>query len=168
MQTLAKFFLFTSFFLTNLFAEPFEELPKFVLKDQNGISHSYKSCLGKNCFIMNCSSDSIVVCRKLGRKVYYKMLNRFFHDSDQPEFFLIVDTSTLFSGWKVWLSDKRKSGYERVLLDEKAEFSKLVSKDSLKISIGDQKYLPIFQKDYKEIGDSDLEQMEKTIRSNRK
>jgi hypothetical protein len=102
------------------FGETGIQLPKFRLPDQKNIIFDSESAKGNTYFLLGCGFKDIVLCRKHGRKIYWKM-----------QTLINEDEQVLFSAY-LNLKGAPKAAFDYILKEKDKEYeSILLDKDGL-------------------------------------
>lgn len=159
MNTLKTVTRLVLFVLALLFASneewSAEPMPQFHMKDQYGQSYSETSVKGKPVVIMGCFLRDLELCRKLGRKLYWKMQNLLWKDSSKVQFLLYLDFRETNKLVEDYLEESKTKQYESILLDRKGHLT-----DGLRKG---ESYLRIYNKSGKLIFSSYQEHMENDL-----
>lgn len=159
MNTLKTVTRLVLFVLALLFASneewSAEPMPQFHMKDQYGQSYSETSVKGKPVVLMGCFLRDLELCRKLGRKLYWKMQNLLWKDSSKVQFLLYLDFRETNKLVEDYLEESKTKQYESILLDRKGHLT-----DGLRKG---ESYLRIYNKSGKLISSSYQEHMENDL-----
>lgn len=132
-----------------------QSMPQFQMKDQYGQSYSDSSVKGKPVVLMGCFLRDLEICRKQGRKLYWKMQNLLWKDSSKVQFLLYLDFQETNKLVEDYLEESKTKQYESILLDRKGYLSVGLTKG--------ESYLRIFNKSGKLISSSYQEQMDEDL-----
>ncbi|TGK96178.1 hypothetical protein EHQ30_06050 [Leptospira brenneri] len=130
-------------------------MPQFHMKDQYGQSYSDGSVKGKPVVLMGCFLRDLELCRKQGRKLYWKMQNLLWKDSSKVHFLLYLDFRETNKLVEDYLEESKTKQYESILLDRKGNLSLGLNKG--------ESYLRIFNKSGKMISSSYQEEMNEDL-----
>ncbi|EIE03297.1 hypothetical protein [Leptospira licerasiae] len=103
-------------------AEQKERLPDFKIADQKGKVFSSASVKGNTYFLLGCRFKDIVLCRKHGRKIYWKM-QTLLKDEDRVIFSAYLDLKNAPSAVFDYILQEKEKDYESILLDKKGTLS---------------------------------------------
>ncbi|TGK21298.1 hypothetical protein EHO61_04595 [Leptospira fluminis] len=92
------------------------------MQDQKGKVFTSESSKGKTLFLLGCGFKDIVLCRKHGRKIYWKM-QTLLKDEDSVEFLAYLDLHKAPGAVNDYISGERDKDYESILLDKKGDLS---------------------------------------------
>ncbi|TGK11727.1 hypothetical protein EHO60_05375 [Leptospira fletcheri] len=97
-------------------------VPKFRMQDQKGKVFTSESAKGKTLFLLGCGFKDVILCRKHGRKIYWKM-QTLLKDEDTVEFLAYLDLHAAPETVHDYISGERDKDYESILLDTKGDLS---------------------------------------------
>ncbi|MCW7491581.1 hypothetical protein ND861_02835 [Leptospira sp. 2 VSF19] len=132
-----------------------QSMPQFHMKDQYGQSYSDSSVKGKPVVLMGCYLRDLELCRKQGRKLYWKMQNLLWKDSSKVHFLLYLDFQETNKLVENYLEESKTKQYESILLDRKGHLTVGLNKG--------ESYLRIFNKSGKLISSSYQEEMDENL-----
>ncbi|AOP32426.1 hypothetical protein A0128_00115 [Leptospira tipperaryensis] len=144
------------------------DLPDFQLKDQRGQKLSSKSLKGKTSIFLGCGFSDIVLCRKHGRKIYWRMQNLIDESKDPVEFVAFVDLRNAPAAVHSYIRENHSKNYESVFLDETGILSSGIRSNFswLRIFSGNKKL--IYESYYQTVDDSTVDKLYEIIRKQRK
>lgn len=162
-----KFVLLFAFLVVHLsiFAS---DLPEFQLKDQRGKILGSKNLKGKTVFLLGCSYKDVVLCRKHGRKIYWRMQNLVDESKDSVEFVAFLDLRNTPGEVQSYIDENRSKNYESIFLDSKGVLSSGIRSNFswLRIFSGNKKL--IFESYYTEVNDRTVDSLYEIVRKQRK
>ncbi|WP_244147642.1 TlpA family protein disulfide reductase [Leptospira yanagawae] len=133
------FLVFRSFFIILFFCISAtleaDSIPQFQMKDQYGQSYSDSSIKGKPIVLMGCFLRDVEVCRKQGRKLYWKMQNLLWKDSNKVNFLMYLDLKESNKLVEDYIEESKHKQYENILLDRKGQLANGLSKGEVFIRI---------------------------------
>ncbi|MCW7469175.1 hypothetical protein [Leptospira kanakyensis] len=132
-----------------------QSMPQFQMKDQYGQSYSDGAIKGKPVVLMGCFLKDLEICRKQGRKLYWKMQNLLWKDSSKVHFLLYLDFQETNKLVEDYLEESKTKQFESILLDRKGHLSTGLTKG--------ESYLRIFNKAGKLISSSYQEEMDDVL-----
>lgn len=132
-----------------------QSIPQFHMKDQYGQSYSDSSVKGKPVVLMGCFLRDLELCRKQGRKLYWKMQNLLWKDSSKVHFLLYLDFQETNKLVEDYVEESKTKQFESILLDRKGHLSTGLIKG--------ESYLRIFNKSGKMISSSYQEEMDDAL-----
>ncbi|TGM08856.1 hypothetical protein EHQ76_02570 [Leptospira barantonii] len=166
-ETSLKIVLTISFLIGNvsIFAS---DLPEFQLKDQRGKILSSKNLKGKTVILLGCPYKDVVLCRKHGRKIYWRMQNLIDESKDFVEFIAFLDLRNAPGEVQSYIDENRSKNYESIFLDSKGVLSSGIRSNFswLRIFSGNKKLL--FESYYTEVDDRTVDSLYEIIRKQRK
>ncbi len=139
-------------------------LPNFILNDQYGKSYKNTDFVGKPSLFLTCFANDIDLCRKIGRKIYWKLQNLLWSDSDQVHFqlvLLIPDENVLVNQY---IQESKNKGYESVLIDRKGYFSDHVKKGMAHLDIHNKQGKAVHFLDYSSIDEEGIQEIHKLLK----
>ncbi len=155
MNTLKNVSRFVIFLLAVVFVSGEEwktqPMPQFQMKDQYGQSYSDGLVKGKPVVLMGCFLRDLELCRKQGRKLYWKMQNLLWKDSNKVHFLLYLDFQETNKLVEDYLEESKTKQFESILLDRKGHLAVGLTKG--------ESYLRIYNKAGKMISSSYQEEM---------
>ncbi|TGN00882.1 hypothetical protein [Leptospira yasudae] len=154
--------------LFNLWSLNASDLPEFRLRDQRGEVLESKKLKGKIVFLLGCSFTDIVLCRKHGRKIYWRMQNLIDESKDRVEFIAFIDLRNAPNEVQTYIDQNKSRNYESIFLDEKGVISSGIRRNFswLRIFSGNKKL--IFESYYKDVDDRTVDSLYEIIRKQRK
>ncbi|RHX92159.1 hypothetical protein [Leptospira stimsonii] len=144
------------------------DLPDFQIKDQRGKKLSSKALKGKTSVLLGCGYADIVLCRKHGRKIYWRMQNHIDESKDNVEFVAFLDLRNAPEAVHSYIDENHSKNYESVFLDEKGVLSSGIKPNFswLRIFSGNKKL--IYESYYQTVDDSTVDKLYEIIRKQRK
>lgn len=143
-------------------------LPDFQLKDQRNKVLNSKNLKGKMVFLLGCSYLDIVLCRKHGRKIYWRMQNLMDESDDFVEFIAFVDLRNAPSAVQIYIDENKSKNYESILLDTKGVLSSGIRPNVSWLRIFSRSKKQIFESYYKEVDDQTVDSLYEIIRKQKK
>lgn len=122
----------TLFFFVSLNAD---SIPQFQMKDQYGQSYSDTSVKGKPVVLMGCFLRDLEICRKQGRKLYWKMQNLLWKDSNKVNFLLYLDLKESNKMVEDYIEESKHKQYESILLDRRGQLVNGLSRGEVYVRI---------------------------------
>ncbi|KON76090.1 Uncharacterized protein NV38_0003239, partial [Leptospira kirschneri serovar Mozdok] len=162
-----KNILFTIYLLSAVSVFP-SDLPDFQLKDQKNKVLNSKNLKGKMVFLLGCSYVDIVLCRKHGRKIYWRMQNLIDESEDFVEFIAFVDLRNAPSAVQVYIDENKSKNYESILLDTKGILSSGIRPGVSWLRIYSRNKKQIFESYYKEVDDQTVDSLYEIVRKQKK
>ncbi|QDK21340.1 hypothetical protein [Leptospira weilii] len=162
-----KVFFFPAFLLltVSVFSS---DLPHFQLKDQKGKILNSRTLKDKTVFLLGCSYVDIVLCRKHGRKIYWRMQNLIDESKDFIEFVAFIDLRNAPSAVQTYINENKSKNYESILLDPKGILSSGIRPNFSWLRIFSRSKKQIFESYYKEINDQTVDSLYEIVRKQRK
>ncbi|ASV09149.1 hypothetical protein B2G50_10815 [Leptospira interrogans serovar Canicola] len=140
------------------------DLPDFQLKDQRNKVLNTKILKGKIVFLLGCSYMDIVLCRKHGRKFYWRMQNLIDESEDFVEFIALVDLRNAPNAIQVNIDENKSKNYESILLDTKGVLSSGIRPNVSWLRILTRSKNQIFESYYKEVDDQTVDFLYEIVR----
>ncbi|WP_243398298.1 hypothetical protein [Leptospira adleri] len=160
----------TFLFLLGLLCLPIysSDLPDFQLKDQKGRKLASKDLKGKTSVLLGCGYTDIVLCRKHGRKIYWRMQNLVDESRDNVEFVAFIDLRNAPKAVHSYIYENHSKNYESVFLDETGILSSGIKPNFswLRIFSGNKKL--IYESYYQTVDDNTVDKLYEIIRKQRK
>lgn len=103
-------------------ADEKERLPDFKLPDQKGKVFSSHNVKGNTYFLLGCGFKDVVLCRKHGRKIYWKM-QTLLKDEDRTIFSAYLNLKNAPAAVFDYILQEKEKDYESILLDKKGILS---------------------------------------------
>ncbi|MBM9499616.1 hypothetical protein JWG44_05055 [Leptospira sp. 201903071] len=161
-----RFLLLTLLFFS--FSILSSDLPEFQIKDQNDLKLSSKSLKGKTSIFLGCGFSDIVLCRKHGRKIYWRMQNFIDESKDKVEFVAFIDLRNAPEAVYSYIHENHSKNYESVFLDKTGILSSGIKPNFswLRIFSGNKKL--IYESYYQTVDDNTVDKLYEIIRKQRK
>lgn len=93
------------------------------MKDQYGQIYSTQTIKSKPVVLLGCYIRDLEICRKIGRKIYWKMQNLLWKDVSKVNFLMYLDLRETNQMVEKYIDDSRTKEFESILLDRKGELS---------------------------------------------
>nr|WP_246057625.1 hypothetical protein [Leptospira gomenensis] len=151
--------------LTSLTAE---EAPFFRLKDQRGVTIDSRSFKGKTLFLLGCNFKDVVLCRKHGRKIYWRMQNLLEEAEDTTVFVAFLDFRGAPKEVFSYIEKERNKNYESIYLDEKGVLSSGVRSGFSWLRIFSRNKRLLYESYYSEVDDRTVDSLYEIIRRQKK
>lgn len=84
---------------------------------------------------MGCFLRDVEVCRKQGRKLYWKMQNLLWKDSNKVNFLMYLDLKESNKLVEDYIEESKHKQYENILLDRKGQLANGLSKGEVFIRV---------------------------------
>ncbi|MBM9576797.1 hypothetical protein JWG45_06475 [Leptospira sp. 201903070] len=154
-----------SFFSISIFSS---DLPDFQVRDQRGRKLNSKNLKGKTSMFLGCGFRDIVLCRKHGRKIYWRMQNLIDESKDEIEFVAFIDLRNAPEMVYSYIQENESKNYESVFFDETGILSSGIKPNFswLRIFSGNKKL--IYESYYQTLDDSTVDKLYEIIRKQRK
>ncbi len=100
-------------------------LPKFSLESQAGVKITEQALKNKNSILLGCYPDDWELCKKIGRKIYWKMQNFIYGREKEFEFigYLNFENPTT-SQLQFFKKFKDNKNFETIYLDKKGDLKR--------------------------------------------
>lgn len=100
-------------------------LPKFSLESQAGVKITEQALKNKNSILLGCYPDDWELCKKIGRKIYWKMQNYIYGREKEFEFigYLNFENPTI-SQLQFFKKFKDNKNFETIYLDKKGDLKR--------------------------------------------
>ncbi|ABZ92580.1 hypothetical protein EHQ92_03800 [Leptospira biflexa] len=112
-----------------------DSIPQFQMKDQYGQSYSDTSVKGKPIVLMGCFLRDVEICRKQGRKLYWKMQNLLWKESNKVNFLMYLDLKESNKIVEEYIEESKHKQYETILLDRKGQLTNGLTRGEVYIRI---------------------------------
>ncbi|PKA17658.1 hypothetical protein [Leptospira haakeii] len=152
------------FSVLGLNAEEKEKLPDFKLADQKGKVFSSSTARGNTYFLLGCSFKDIVLCRKHGRKIYWKM-QTLLKDEDRVIFSAYLNLKNAPSAVFDYILQEKEKDYESILLDKKGALSAGLIEGKSFLRIYSSKGVLIHKEYFESVDDAKVSELYKLVRS---
>ncbi|TGK09230.1 hypothetical protein EHO58_02280 [Leptospira selangorensis] len=153
--------IFSTFGLS---AEEKEKLPDFKLADQKGIVFSSSTAKGNTYFLLGCGFKDIVLCRKHGRKIYWKM-QTLLKDEDHVIFSAYLNLKKAPSAVFDYILQEKEKDYESILLDKKGTLSSGLVEGKSFLRVYSPKGVLIHKEYFESVDDTKVSELYKLVRS---
>ncbi|MGJ4745722.1 hypothetical protein ACQV5M_05110 [Leptospira sp. SA-E8] len=154
--------LFLSAF--GLSTEEKEKLPDFKLADQKGKVFNSASAKGNTYFLLGCGFKDVVLCRKHGRKIYWKM-QTLLKDEDHATFSAYLNLKNAPSAVYDYILQEKEKDYESILLDKKGILSNGLVEGRSFLRVYSPKGTLIHKEYFESVDDAKVSELYKLIRS---
>jgi hypothetical protein len=100
-------------------------LPKFSLESQAGVKITEQALKNKNSILLGCYPDDWELCKKIGRKIYWKMQNYIYGREKEFEFigYLNFENPTTIQ-LQFFKKFKDNKNFETIYLDKKGDLKR--------------------------------------------
>jgi cytochrome oxidase Cu insertion factor (SCO1/SenC/PrrC family) len=149
--SMRKILLFYTFFATHIIISA--SIPPFSFQDQYENKLNSKNLIGHPTVLIGCEKDDLELCRKTGRKLYWKMQNLLWKDSSKVKFVAYLNLKETNSLIEKYISDSKHREFESIYLDRKGELSNGLKDDSVYVRIYDPKGNEIYKEYLNTIND---------------
>lgn len=153
--------LFSAFALS---AEEKEKLSDFKLADQKGKVFSSSTAKGNTYFLLGCGFKDIVLCRKHGRKIYWKM-QTLLKDEDRVIFSAYLNLKNAPSAVFDYILQEKEKDYESILLDKKGTLSIGLIEGKSFLRVYSPKGMLIHKEYLESVDDAKVSELYKLVRS---
>ncbi|MGJ4787483.1 hypothetical protein [Leptospira koniambonensis] len=153
--------LFSAFGLS---ADEKEKLPDFKLADQKGKVFSSSTVKGNTYFLLGCGFKDVILCRKHGRKIYWKM-QTLLKDEDRVIFSAYLNLKNAPSEVFDYILQEKKKDYESILLDKKGILSNGLAEGKSFLRVYSPKGMLIHKEYFESVDDAKVSELYKLIRS---
>lgn len=117
MRMFSFAFLLGIIIFRSLEAKSKVDLPEFHLPDQKGTVFHSGSAKGQVYFLLGCGFQDVILCRKHGRKIYWKM-QTLLNDEDKVSFSAYLGLKGAPKQALDYISEEKDKDYESILLDK--------------------------------------------------
>ncbi len=100
-----------------------QTIPKFEIKDQYGQIYSSQNLKSKPVVLLGCFLRDLEVCRKIGRKIYWKMQNLLWKDASKVEYLMYLDLRESNQMVESYIEESKNKQFESILLDRQGQLS---------------------------------------------
>lgn len=162
-----KFRIISAVLLLSIFglkADEKEKLPAFTLADQKGKVFSSKSAKGNTYFLLGCSFKDVVLCRKHGRKIYWKM-QTLLKDEDRASFSAYLNLKNAPATVFDYILQEKEKDYESILLDKKGILSNGLVEGKSFLRVYSPKGMLIHKEYFESVDDAKVSELYKLIQT---
>lgn len=145
-------------------ADEKEKLPDFKLADQKGKVFSSSSAKRNTYFLLGCGFKDVVLCRKHGRKIYWKM-QTLLKDEDRVIFSAYLNLKNAPSAVFDYLLQEREKDYESILLDKRGLLSNGLVEGKSLLRVYSPKGTLIHKEYFESVDDTKVSELYKLVRS---
>ncbi|XDD52092.1 hypothetical protein AB3N59_00115 [Leptospira sp. WS92.C1] len=144
------------------------DFPEFQLRDQRGKILNSKKLKGKTVFLLGCGYQDVVLCRKHGRKIYWRMQNLLGESEESVEFVAFLNLLNAPEAVHAYVRENQSKNYESIYLDEKGILSSGIRPNFswLRIFSGNKKL--IFESYYQEVDDRTVDKLYGILQKHKK
>jgi hypothetical protein len=104
-----------------------DNIPVFSIKDQYENRITNKNLIGQPSILIGCERDDLELCRKIGRKIFWKMQNLLWKDSNKVNFIAYLNLTETNPLIEKFIADSKQKNFESIYLDRNGDL-----KDGLK------------------------------------
>lgn len=141
-----------------------DDLPRFKLRDQRGETIDSGDFKGKTLLLLGCNFKDVILCRKHGRKIYWRMQNLLDENEDKVAFVAFLDFREAPKEVYSYIEKNRNKNYESVYLDEKGVLSSGVRSDFSWLRIFSRNKRLLYESYYSEVNDRIVDSLYEIIR----
>ncbi|PJZ78058.1 hypothetical protein [Leptospira neocaledonica] len=150
--------------VSGLRADEKEKLPDFKLSDQKGKVFSSATAKGNTYFLLGCGFKDVILCRKHGRKIYWKM-QTLLKDEDRVIFSAYLNLKDAPSAVFDHIFREREKDYESILLDKKGILSKGLAEGKSFLRVYSPKGTLIHKEYFESVDDTKVSELYRLIRN---
>ncbi|BDA77101.1 hypothetical protein LPTSP3_g00310 [Leptospira kobayashii] len=147
-------FYFLCIFFISTVSTHANTLPHFQMADQYGKQYNHTSIKGKPVVFLGCEIRDVELCRKIGRKIYWKMQNLLWKDADKIAFLSYLNLKETNQLVEKYIEESKSKQFEAVLLDRKGELIQGLEPEKAFLRIFDRKGKEI-HREYLETADDE-------------
>jgi hypothetical protein len=136
-----------------------ESLPHFSFQDQYENNLTSKNLTGYPSVILGCDKLDLELCRKAGRKLYWKMQNLLWKDANKVQFIAYLDLRNSNSMIEKFIIDSKNKAYESIYLDRKGELASGLKPDFVFLRIFNFQGKEISKEHLSSISDDDIQRI---------
>ncbi|TGM97616.1 hypothetical protein [Leptospira dzoumogneensis] len=145
-------------------ADENEKLPDFKLADQKGKVFNSKTAKGNTYFLLGCGFKDVVLCRKHGRKIYWKM-QTLLKEEDHVIFSAYLNLKNAPSAVFDYILQEKEKDYESILLDKKGILSNGLAEGKSFLRVYSPKGVLIHKEYFGSVDDTKVSELYKLIRN---
>ncbi len=108
------------FFFIPLQVSP-NSLPVFSIQDQYENNLTNQNLLGGPSVLLGCEKEDIEICRKAGRKIYWKMQNLLWKDAVKVKFVAYLNLKNTNQLIEKYILDSKEKQFESIFFDRKGD-----------------------------------------------
>ncbi|WP_411824209.1 hypothetical protein [Leptospira sp. 'Mane'] len=109
------------------------------MTDQYGKHYNNITIKGKPSVFLGCEIKDVELCRKVGRKIYWKMQNLLWKDADKIIFLSYLNLKETNQLVEKYIEESKSKQFEAVLLDRKGELIHGLESEKAFLRIFDRK-----------------------------
>lgn len=122
-------------------------LPTFSFLDQYENRINSKNLLGSPFVLLGCQKEDIEICRKVGRKLYWKMQNLLWNDASRVKYVAYLNLKESNALIEKFITESKNKEFESIYLDRKGELEIGLKSDFAYLRVFNAKGYEIY-KDY--------------------
>ncbi|GBF39724.1 hypothetical protein [Leptospira johnsonii] len=145
-------------------ADEKEKLPDFKLPDQKGKIFNSANVKGNTYFLLGCGFKDVVLCRKHGRKIYWKM-QTLLKDEDRAIFSAYLNLKNAPPAVFDYILQEKEKDYESLLLDKKGILSTGIVEGRSFLRVYSPKGALIHKEYFESVDDAKVSELYKLVRS---
>ncbi|TGL63185.1 hypothetical protein EHQ58_01720 [Leptospira ognonensis] len=122
-------------------------LPTFSFLDQYENRITSKNLLGGPVVLLGCQKEDIEICRKVGRKLYWKLQNLLWNNASRVKYVAYLNLKESNALIEKFITDSKNREFESIFLDRKGELESGLKTDFAFLRVFNAKGYEIY-KDY--------------------
>ncbi|MCZ8341652.1 MAG: hypothetical protein O9301_01350 [Leptospira sp.] len=141
-----------------------QTIPKFEIKDQYGQTYSSQNIKSRPVVLLGCHLHDLEVCRKIGRKIYWKMQNLLWKDASKVEFLMYLDLRETNQMVESYIEESKNKQFESILLDRQGQLSTGLKKQEGYLRIFGKSGIEIHSEYLEKISDENIQKIHNILR----
>ncbi|WP_135355065.1 hypothetical protein [Leptospira ryugenii] len=135
------------------------------MEDQYQKSIQSKNLKNQTVVLMGCEKEDIELCRKIGRKIYWKLQNLLWKDSQRVHFIAYLNLTDSNSMIERYILESREKQFEPIYFDRKGELKEGLKKDFVFFRIFGKKGDILNAEHFKSIENESIQSIYKILKS---
>ncbi|MDZ4725113.1 MAG: hypothetical protein SH817_03080 [Leptospira sp.] len=131
-------------------------IPQFSFQDQYENKIETKNLIGKPSILLGCEKEDIDLCRKIGRKIFWKLQNLLWKDSSKVKFIAYLNLKESNKLIEKYISESKEKQFESIYFDRKGELSLGLKSERVYLRIFNSKGNEIFNSHIEVITDEQI------------
>ncbi len=134
-------------------------LPVFSFEDQYQNQLSSKNLNGYPIVLIGCEKDDIELCRKMGRKIFWKLQNLLWKDSPKVKFVPYLNLTVSNQVIEKYIKDSKSRNFESIYLDRKGELTEGLRSDFVFFRIFNKKGIELKREYFESVTDEKVKEI---------
>jgi len=139
-------------------------LPKFQLEDQYGKKTTTDELKGKPLLLLGCRLRDVELCRKHGRKIYWKLQNLLWTDAEKFTFQSYLSWNETNFAVEKYIQESKERKFEPVLLDRTGIFLPKLKEGQSLLELYDSQGKEVWKMYLESVDDKEIQDIHAQLR----